>query len=73
VTDISALGVRIVAHGEEFFMSYDEFPWFRGAPEAAILDIEEPAPGHLFWPELDVDLGIETLRHPDRFPLRSRL
>jgi hypothetical protein len=35
--------------------------------------IEEPVPGHLYWPDLDVDLGLETIRHPERFPLKSRV
>jgi hypothetical protein len=71
VTNISSHGVWIFAHGEELFMPYDEFPWFKDVPVAAILRVEEPVRGHFYWPELDVDLGIETLRHPERFPLRS--
>jgi hypothetical protein len=63
--------VWIFVHGEELFMPYDEFPWFKEASVAAILRVEEPVPGHFYWPDLDVDLGIETLRHPERFPLRS--
>jgi hypothetical protein len=39
----------------------------------ALSRIEEPAPGHLYWPDLDVDLGLETIRHPERFPLKSRV
>jgi hypothetical protein len=35
--------------------------------------IIEPVPGHLYWPDLDVDLGLETIRHPERFPLKSRV
>jgi len=24
-------------------------------------------PGHFYWPELDVDLAIESIEHPERF------
>jgi hypothetical protein len=28
-----------------------------------------PSPDHLYWPKLDVDLAVESVRHPERFPL----
>jgi hypothetical protein len=31
----------------------------------------EPSPDHFFWPELDVDLTSEIIRHPERFPLTA--
>jgi len=56
---------------EELFLPYEDFPWFREASISAILNVEEPTRGHLFWPDLDVDLGLESIAHPQRFPLRS--
>lgn len=72
VTNISQHGVWVLVAGEELFMPFSEFPWFKGASVAAILALEEPQPGHLYWPELDVDLTVESIRHPERFPLRAR-
>jgi hypothetical protein len=69
VTDISLNGIWVLAHGEKLFLSYEMFPWFKGATAESILNVEEPAPGHYHWPDLDVDLGIETMRNPERFPL----
>jgi hypothetical protein len=60
----------MLAHGEELFLAFEDFPWFRRAPLGAILHVEEPAPGHFHWPELDIDIGIEIIRHPERFPLK---
>ncbi len=31
-----------------------------------------PHPGHLYWPQLDVDLAVESVEHPQRYPLVSR-
>jgi hypothetical protein len=31
-----------------------------------------PSADHLYWPTLDVDLSVESLRHPERYPLVSR-
>lgn len=72
VTNISSHGVWLLAGGHEYFMSYEDFPWFRNVAVAKILNVEEPAPGHFYWPELDVDLTAEIIEHPERFPLKAR-
>ncbi|WP_394707314.1 DUF2442 domain-containing protein [uncultured Desulfobacter sp.] len=33
-----------------------------------MINVEEPSPGHFYWPDLDVDLGVESIEHPERFP-----
>jgi hypothetical protein len=31
-------------------------------------------PGYAcYWPELDVDLAVESIRHPEKFPLVSKV
>lgn len=72
VTNISSHGVWLLVGEKELFMSFDDFPWFKDSPVGKILNVEEPTPGHFYWPELDVDLGIETIEHPERFPLKSK-
>ncbi len=69
ITNISTHGVWLYTHGRELFMSYDDFPWFKDIPISEIINIEEPSPGHFYWPKLDIDLGIESIEHPERFPL----
>ena len=73
VTNISSHGIWLLTGDKELFMSYDTFPWFKNMPVAKIIKVEEPNPGHFYWPELDVDLGIESIEHPKRFPLKSRI
>ena len=70
VTHISTNGVWILAGGRELLMSYENFPWFKDMPVGKILNVEEPNIGHFYWPDLDVDLTIEIIEHPERFPLR---
>ncbi|MBK1706562.1 DUF2442 domain-containing protein [Halochromatium glycolicum] len=72
VTNISTHGVWLFAHGEELFMSYDDFPWFREMAVKSIVNVEEQSPDHFYWPDLDVDLTREIIKHPERFPLKSR-
>ena len=71
VTHVSSHGVWLLAGGRELFMSYDDFPWFKDASISNVLHVEEPTPGHFYWPDLDVDLGIESIEHPERFPLKA--
>lgn len=71
ITHISSHGVWLLAHSQELFMSYDDFPWFKDAPVGKILNVEEPTPGHFYWPDLDVDLSQEIILHPERFPLKA--
>ncbi|MBI3118354.1 MAG: DUF2442 domain-containing protein, partial [Candidatus Hydrogenedentes bacterium] len=70
VTNVSAHGVWLLAHDHEYFMSYEEFPWFKSASIAQILHVEEVSPAHFYWPELDIDLTAEMIDHPERFPLK---
>ena len=72
ITHISAHGVWLLAHGKERFMSYEDFPWFKDVPIRKILNVAQPMSCHFYWPELDIDLGIEAIEHPERFPLKAR-
>ncbi len=72
VTNVSAHGIWLLTDDRELFLPFDDFPWFRDAPIGKVLNVEEPTPGHFFWPDLDVDLGIESIEHPERFPLEAR-
>jgi hypothetical protein len=72
VTNISRHGFWVLLDGRELFLPFEEFPWFRSTPVEAILRVERPQSDHLYWPALDVDLRVESIEHPDRFPLTSR-
>ncbi len=54
------------------FVSFKEFPWFREASIDQITKVELPSPHHLYWPDLDADVAVESLEHPERYPLVSR-
>lgn len=72
VSNISAHGVWILVDDRELFLPYEEFPWFKDATVTAILNVERPQPHHLYWPDLDVDLTIDSIEHPEKYPLRAR-
>ena len=42
VTNVSIHGVWLLAGNKEFFMSSEDFPWFKDAPVGKILNVEQP-------------------------------
>jgi Protein of unknown function (DUF2442) len=72
VTHVSSHGIWVLAGSQELFMSYDDFPWFKDVSLRKILNVEEPAPGHFYWPELDVDLTTQIILNPEQFPLKAK-
>jgi hypothetical protein len=65
-------GFWLLLGDEELFVPYSEFPWFKKATIEEISKIEWPTPDHLYWPLIDVDLSVDSIRNPSKFPLRSR-
>lgn len=72
VTNISKHGFWLLIEDEELFVSFKEFPWFKDAAVSEILNVEWPQPHHLYWPDLDVDIAVESISHPEMFPLVSK-
>ena len=72
VTNISTHGICLLAKSGEYFLPFDDVPWFREASVAAIPSVSELTPGHYYWGNLDVDLGLDTLRDPNKYPLKCR-
>jgi Protein of unknown function (DUF2442) len=73
ITNVSRHGMWLLLHDEELFLSYVDFPWFRDVAVGKILHVELVGTGHLYWPELDIDLAVESIRHPEKFPLVSQV
>jgi hypothetical protein len=72
VSNISPHGFWLLLGDEELFVPFAEFPWFREATIRQIGHVERPSEHHLYWPDLDVDLAIESIRNPRAFPLVSK-
>ena len=44
----------------------------RNAPISKIVNVKEPTPDHFYWPDLDIDIGMQTIEHPEKFLSRPR-
>lgn len=71
ITHISSYGIWLLTHDKELFLPYEEFPWFKNQPVKSIINVTEQGEGHFYWSDIDVDLTIESIEHPERFPLKA--
>jgi hypothetical protein len=71
VTHVSRHGFWLLLGDEELLVRFDDFPWFRRATIDALMRVEWPSVDHLYWPALDVDLSVRSIRDPAAFPLVS--
>lgn len=66
---INAQGIMISVGGQDFFLSYNRLPWLREASIKDVLNVQMCGADAVEWPNLDIDLEIDSLRHPERYPL----
>ncbi len=72
VANISKHGFWLLIENKERFVSFKDFPWFQNAAIGELLNVELASPRHLYWPDLDMDLAVESIDSPERFPLVSK-
>jgi hypothetical protein len=73
VTHVSKHGFWLLLGDEELLLPFDQFPWFKQATVEQLTTVEWPTPDHLYWPQLDVDLSISSIRRPQDYPLVSNI
>ena len=69
---ISPHGFWLLTKEREYFLDFESFPWFKEAKIDQIFSVKLLNGHHLFWNELDVDLELDSLDDPERFPLVSK-
>ena len=72
IQNISGFGIWLLVRGKEYFMSYEKFPWFKNTNINQILNVNLSPTGKLYWSDLDIDLSVEILEAPERFPLIAK-
>ena len=71
ITSIERDGFWLLTESGEYFVSFEEYPDFWGATLGQIFDFKG-SDGDLHWPGLDVDIELDALKNPERFPLRFK-
>lgn len=72
VTNINQFGFWLLVDGHEYFVPFADYPAFRATTVAQIYDVDRIAPDQIYWPELDIDIDLSALEHPETFPLFFR-
>ena len=72
VTHISPFGIWILVRDKKYFCLMKTSPGFLKARLEEIFEVEEVSPGHLYWPKLDIDLSLEIIEHPEKYPLKAK-
>ena len=73
ISNVSTTGFWLLIADKEGFFPFEKFPWFRQARIRELMNVELQSPNHLYWPDLDVDLSVESIDHPELFPFVSRV
>src|SRR2546425_11224178 len=72
VTNVSPHGFGLFVGERELFLRFEQFPWFREASVREITNVQLPSPHHVYWPDLDIDLAVESIEPPEKYPLVSQ-
>lgn len=71
IVSIGVDGFTLSLGDERLFLGHADFPWFAGVAAAQLRDVLRPSADHLYWPSLDIDLSVASIRDPAAFPLIS--
>lgn len=66
---INNKGIMLSVKGNDYFISFNRIPWLKSASIMDALNVKMSGRNAIEWPTLDVDLEIDSLKHPERYPL----
>jgi len=72
VENITPFGIWLYVKEKEYFLNYEDYPYFKDQTLGSIQNVGLLHGYHLYWPELDVDLEIDNLENPEKYPLQSK-
>lgn len=72
VENLTPFGIWIFVKGKEYFLNYKDYPYFKDQPIKAIQNVKLLHGFHLHWACLDIDLEIDNLENPEKYPLKSK-
>lgn len=72
VRNVTARGFTLTLGDRDLAVAFKDVPWFRAFTVAELAEVVRPSIDHLRWPRFDIDLEVESLEHPDRYPLVER-
>ena len=71
VENITPFGIWMLVKDKEYYLSCQNYPYFKDQTIKSIQNVKLLHGFHLYWADLDVDLEIDCLGHPEKYPLKS--
>ncbi len=72
VENITPHGIWLFVREKEYFLSYQDYPYFQDQTFNSIQNVQLLHGYQLYWPEPDVDLEIDNVENPTKYPLKSK-
>ena len=72
VLSVSPHGLWLWVNDKEYLLAFCDFPWFVDAKIKQIFNVQILHGLHLHWPDLDIDLHLNSLTSPEQYPLLSK-
>jgi hypothetical protein len=73
VENITPFGIWVFVNEKEYFLSYEDYPYFKEQTLNSIQNVQLLHGYHLYWPNLDIDLEVNNLEQPEKYPLKSNI
>ena len=69
VTAIGSEGFWLLVDDREYYVPFADYPAFKRATVEQVFSFQRMSLDQFHWPALDIDLDLDALAHPDRYPL----
>lgn len=69
ILNMSPFGMWILTENKEYYVDFSRYHWFKEASMGEISNVEAGFGSGIYWPSLDIDVSLEALEYPERFPL----
>lgn len=70
VENITPFGIWVYVKKKEYFLAYEDYPYFKEQTLGSIQNVQLLYGYHLYWPDLDIGLEVDNLEHPEKYPLK---
>ena len=72
VTNITQTGFWLLVDDKEYFVPFADYPAFKEATVEQIYKVKRIAPGSFYWEQLDIDIELDALAEPEKYPLKFK-
>lgn len=69
ISNISPFGIWILLNDTEYFIDYNDYPYFQNASIRDISNVEVDFSKNLHWNNLDIDIEFDAIENPEKYQL----